>query len=155
MSIHKTINRCVLLSAVLFFGLCGCARQPQLSNQDARQAVMATELAFAKTMADRDFKAFAAFIAEEAVFLQHIPLKGKTNILEHWKPLYQDPKAPFSWRPEEVEVLESGKLAISTGPVLDPTGKITHRFTSIWRLGPDGKWEIIFDQGNPFCEGKK
>lgn len=154
MFINKTINQ-FTLSLVVLLGLMGCATNGNETKQTARQAVMATELAFAKTMADRDFKAFAAFIAEEAVFLQHIPLKGKTNILEHWKPLYQDPKAPFSWRPEEVEVLESGKLAISTGPVFDPSGKITHRFTSIWRLGPDGKWEIIFDQGNPFCEGKK
>lgn len=137
------------------FGLFGCASQPQLTAPSARQAVIATELAFAKTMADRDFNAFSAFIAEEAIFLQHIPLAGKANILEHWKALYQDPKAPFSWKPDEVQVLASGKLAISTGPVIDPTGKITHKFTSIWRLRPDGKWEIIFDQGNPICDSKK
>lgn len=147
------VGVCLLLMA--------CATGPEkaskdkLANKDLRQAVIATELAFAKTMADRDFAAFSSFIADEAVFLQHIPLKGKTTITEHWKTLYQDPKAPFSWKPEEVEVLESGKLAISTGPVIDPTGKITHRFTSVWRLKPDGKWEIIFDQGNPICDSKK
>ncbi|HMW49382.1 MAG TPA: nuclear transport factor 2 family protein [Cellvibrionaceae bacterium] len=141
--------------AAVLFGLLGCASNPQVASHNAREAVIATELAFAKTMADRDFAAFTSYIAQEAVFLQHIPLQGKNKIVEHWKPLYQAPKAPFSWRPEEVEVLESGKLAISTGPVFDPNGKITHRFTSIWRLRPDGKWEIIFDQGNPFCEDKK
>ena len=64
-----------------------------------------------------------------------------------WKALYEAPDAPFSWAPEQVVVLESGKLALSTGPVLSPEGKSGGTFTSIWRLEPSGEWKVIFDKG--------
>ena len=57
--------------------------------------------------------------------------------------------APFSWRPEVVEVLDSGTLALTSGPVRDPTGKQTGTFNSIWRREPDGRWRVVFDKGCP------
>jgi len=45
-------------------------------------------------------------------------------------------------------VLESGNLALSTGPVRDPSGKVTGSFTSIWRQEKPGVWRIVFDKGN-------
>ncbi|HPA52918.1 MAG TPA: DUF4440 domain-containing protein, partial [Thermoanaerobaculia bacterium] len=59
--------------------------------------------------------------------------------------------APFSWEPALVEVLDSGTLALSTGPVRDPAGKETGTFTSIWRREGPGTWRIVFDKGNPVC----
>ncbi len=59
---------------------------------------------------------------------------------------------PFSWKPETVEVQEGGKLALSTGPVLDAAGKRIATFTSIWRREPSGEWKIIFDRGSPDCD---
>jgi hypothetical protein len=61
------------------------------------------------------------------------------------------PAAPFSWEPEQVEVLPSGTLAPSTGPVRDPAGKLTGTFTSIWRREGPGRWRILFDMGCPAC----
>jgi ketosteroid isomerase-like protein len=49
-------------------------------------------------------------------------------------------------------VQEGGKLALSTGPVLDAAGKRIATFTSIWRREPSGEWKIIFDRGSPDCE---
>ena len=57
--------------------------------------------------------------------------------------------APFSWKPDVIEVLPSGNLAISSGPVLDPGGKKIGNFSSIWRREPDGRWLVIFDKGCP------
>ena len=106
--------------------LVGCAVSPsQLTVDEARQQVLATERAFAKTMADRDLRAFATFIAEEAVFFSGpTPLRGKLKIVDSWTRFYATPVAPFSWEPEDVEVLESGTLALSSGPVRDlpPSG---------------------------------
>ncbi len=127
--------------------LLGAASTAELAAQ-----VRAAETAFAKTMADRDHAAFAGFIADEAVFFGAGVLRGKAAVVEGWKPLYADKAAPFSWRPEEVEVLDSGKLAISSGPVLGPDGKRSGTFNSIWRLEPDGKWRVIFDKGCPPCD---
>lgn len=114
----------------------------------AQQQVMATEQAFARTMAERDFAAFGSFIADEAIFfVGETPLRGKQAVMAHWQRYYQGASAPFSWQPDQVEVLDSGGLALSTGPVLDGEGKLFARFTSIWRHEAPGVWKIVFDKG--------
>jgi ketosteroid isomerase-like protein len=74
-------------------------------------------------------------------------------VSEGWKRFFAGAEAPFSWRPETVEVLPSGTLALSSGPVLDPSGAPAGVFTSIWRLEADGKWRVVFDRGCPPCAG--
>ena len=113
-----------------------------------------TERAFAKTMADRDHAAFAGFLAKEAVFFTgQKPLRGAEAVAAWWKRYYEGPDAPFSWEPEKVEVLDSGTLALSTGPVRDPAGNVVATFTSIWRREA-GRWRIVFDKGNEACPKK-
>jgi ketosteroid isomerase-like protein len=117
-----------------------------------QQQVMAAERAFAKTMADRDHAAFAALLSNEAIFFNgEEPIRGKDAVVAGWKPFYDGPDAPFSWEPDRVEVIESGTLALSTGPVRDPSGKIIGRFNSIWRREPSGAWRVVFDKGSPVC----
>jgi hypothetical protein len=48
----------------------------------------------------------------------------------------------------DVEVLESGRLAISSGPVFDPSGQKVGRFNSIWRKDEDDTWRVVFDKGS-------
>jgi ketosteroid isomerase-like protein len=78
--------------------------------------------------------------------------RGKTAVAAAWKRFYEGPKAPFSWRPERVEVLDSGTLGMTSGPVFDEAGRRTGTFNSVWRREADGKWRIIFDIGCPSCE---
>ena len=112
-----------------------------------------TERAFAKTMADRDLAAFSRFLADETVFFSGpTPLRGKAAVIDYWRRFYETPAAPFSWRPDRVEALDSGTLALSTGPVFDPAGKCIGRFNSIWRQEAPGAWRIIFDKGEPCGE---
>jgi ketosteroid isomerase-like protein len=112
-----------------------------------------TERAFARTMADRDHGAFTMFLSEEAVFFTGAtPVRGKEAVATSWKPFFEGPSAPFSWVPEDVEVLDSGTLALSTGPVRDPEGKVIGTFTSIWRRDATGAWRVVFDKGCPVCE---
>lgn len=126
------------------------------SSQSARDQVWAAELAFARTMADRNLSRFSEFVAEEAVFFAGTTvLRGRTKVVEGWAEFFAGPEAPFSWEPDQVEVLESGNLALSTGPVRDPTGKIVGRFNSIWRLEPSGQWRVVFDKGSPPSPGPK
>ena len=127
------------------------AGEPDLEK--LRQQVEDTERAFAATMADRDYNAFTRFLSDEAVFFSgETPLRGKQQVVDVWKAYFEDPDAPFSWSPQQVEVLDSGTLALSTGPVNDPDGKLVARFTSIWRLEASGQWRIIFDKGNRTCD---
>lgn len=113
--------------------------------------VREAETAFAATMASRNHAAFGGFVADEAIFFGRSgPLRGRGAVLEGWRPLFEGAAAPFSWRPEVVEVLASGTLALSSGSVWDPTGKQIGTFNSIWRLDADGRWRVIFDKGcNP------
>jgi len=116
------------------------------------EQVRATEIAFAKTLADRDVKAFRAMIAPDVIWLADQPLRGPDQVLTRWQKFFDAPQAPFSWTPELVEVQQGGKLALSTGPVLDPAGKRIGTYTSIWRRESTGEWKIIFDRGCPVCD---
>jgi ketosteroid isomerase-like protein len=112
--------------------------------------VEAREIAFAKTMADRDFAAFVRFVSGDAVFFAgDAPLRGKEAVAQGWEGFFNGPDAPFSWHPDLVEVLESGDLALSSGPVLDAAGDVVGRFNSIWRKDRDGRWLVVFDKGCP------
>lgn len=122
------------------------------TNHDLRQQVMAAERAFAATMKTRDFAGFTRFLAQEAVFLSpQGTLRGKAAIVRAWRPHYDKPQAPFSWEPEQVEVVDSGTLAYSGGPVFDAHGQRIGRFNSIWRLKAPGQWEVVFDRGSDFA----
>ena len=59
----------VILSGLIAFAG-GCAiTTPMKSRDELISQVTALEIAFAKTMADRDHGAFMRFVAEDAVFL--------------------------------------------------------------------------------------
>ena len=123
----------------------------QEAGPGAREQVVAAERAFAKTMADRDHAAFAALVAEDAVFFGSADvLRGRTAVAEGWKHFFTPQAAPFSWEPAEVEVV-GGTLAFSSGPVRDPAGNRVGTFNSVWRREPDGRWRVVFDKGCPPC----
>jgi len=116
---------------------------------DVDRQVEAREIAFARTMADRDLGAFLTFIAPEAIFFDgNEPLRGREAIGRAWAPFFEGPSAPFSWHPDLVEVLETGELALTSGPVRDPSGAVVGRFNSIWRREADGRWLVVFDKGS-------
>jgi ketosteroid isomerase-like protein len=138
-----------LAGALLAIGLAAAATAEPVEALAAR--VRAREAAFAKTMADRDHTAFATFVSEEALFMGRTVLRGRLAVAEGWKPFFEGPKAPFSWQPDRVEVVASGTLAFSTGPVFDPEGKRTGTFNSTWRLEKDGEWRVVLDSGCPPC----
>jgi ketosteroid isomerase-like protein len=95
-----------------------------------------------------------AFVAEDAVFLNGgDPLDGRAAIAAHWRAYFTAPAAPFAWAPDRAEVLASGELAATSGPVTRPDGRVVARFASVWRRQPDGRWRIVFDDGHPVCGG--
>lgn len=121
-------------------------------HQALVEQVRAAETAFARTMAARDFHAFGTFIADEGVFIGgRGPQRGAAAVRAGWAKYFEGAEAPFSWRPETVEVLASGTLALTSGPVFEPDGASAGSFMSIWRLEADGKWRVVFDSGCPPC----
>jgi uncharacterized protein (TIGR02246 family) len=144
----------ILLSCLT---LAACMSVPPKSPQDTAELerqVAAAETAFAQSMADRDFEAFASFIADDAIFVNgRDPLRGKTAILADWKKYFDGP-APFSWKPETVVALGDGSLAQTKGPVFDPAGKPILEFRSTWRREADGGWKVVFDDGACRCAAR-
>ena len=139
------MHRSMLLTAVLI------ALAPSLSAQTTatlKRQVFAAESSFAASMAKRDLEAFASHVSPEAIFFGDTTvMRGKRAVIDGWRGFFAKPDAPFSWKPDVIEVLPSGKLAISNGPVFDPAGKKVGNFSSIWRRELDGSWQIIFDKG--------
>ncbi|MBI3230494.1 MAG: nuclear transport factor 2 family protein [Burkholderiales bacterium] len=121
-----------------------------LSNSQLQQQVFAAERAFARSMAERKFDQFALYVADEAIFYGSKDIwRGKEQVLKAWKGFFDEAKAPFSWEPEVVEVLASGTLAHSSGPVKNDKGETFLYYNSIWRLEAPGVWKVVFDKGSP------
>ena len=139
----KNVVRSAVILALAF------APKPAQAQRSAlAQQVFAAESLFAATMANRDSVAFATFVAPDAIFFGgRQPSRGRAEVVASWRGFFVGPAAPFSWRPQTVEVLESGTLALSSGPVFDAAGKHVSTFNSIWRKDPDGRWRVVFDKG--------
>lgn len=121
-----------------------------LVAQSTRQ-VIAAEEAFAQTMADRDFKGFVTFLSQDAVFFSGTEVtRGPAAVAAKWETYFSGRQPPFSWTPDHVEVLASGDLALSTGPVFQ-NHKIVGRFNSIWRREAANTWRVVFDKGESVC----
>ena len=127
------------------------AARGQDLDELARQ-VREAEQAFAATMARRDLAAFETFVADDALFFGRTVLRGRAAVINGWRTYFDGAEAPFSWEPETVEVLASGTLALSSGPVRDQQGQRIGTFNSIWRREADGRWKVIFDKGCPPCD---
>jgi len=151
--------RALRAAAALAVGLAGvvgvmsamnAAAQAQPDLAALARQVEAAERAFARSMAERDHAAFVRHLSEQAIFFGGgRVLRGKAEVAAGWKPFYDAPGAPFSWEPDQVQVLADGTLALSTGPVRDPAGKVVARFNSIWRQEAPGVWRVVFDKGQP------
>lgn len=119
--------------------------------EQLENTVREREQAFAATMTARDLTAFGSFLAADAVFVGREANRGREAVLAAWRPYFEG-AAPFSWAPERVVVLDSGRLALSSGPVYAPSGERAGTFNSVWRLEDDGVWRVVLDNGCPRCE---
>ena len=123
------------------------------TNVELKEQVRQTEVAFAKTLADRNAAAFASFLSKETIFMSGARVaRGPREVAERWKAYFDGPQAPFSWEPDQVQVLDSGTLAMTSGPVRDPSGKRIGTFNSVWRREAKGQWKIVLDNGCPACD---
>lgn len=148
-------RRALLAAALLLNCIAPAMAQPAPNLALLQQQVGDAERAFARSMAERDHAAFSRHLSEQALFFNGPQvLHGKAAVAAGWKAFFDGPAAPFSWEPDQVEVLSDGQLAISTGPVRDPAGKPVARFNSVWRLEAPGVWRVVIDKGAPWVEAR-
>lgn len=131
------------------------ASPPPAPFSRAECAVFARELSFAKSVADHDEAAFAEHVAADAAFAAGSPRPqhGRDAIVRAWAPIIRGEGIALDWYPVRTTVV--GDLAWSTGPALveeregDTTRLRRSTFQSVWRRGPDGTWQVLFDAGTP------
>jgi len=81
--------RVVLMMLLVSSVLDGCSPTPDKPTAGIEQTVENREIAFAKSMADRDVKAFQTFLSPEAIFFNdNTPVVGDTAIVEAWSPWF-------------------------------------------------------------------
>ena len=122
---------------------------------DLVDEVRCREIAFSQSAENKDAEAFASFIDADARFVGNSVIKGPQAITEAWASFFAEDGPAIKWRPQFVEVLEDGKLALTRGPyrmiVRDAEDKLVEgwgTFNSVWRMQKDGSWKVVFDAGN-------
>lgn len=121
--------------------------------------VRCREIGFSLAAEARDAGRFASFIDPDARFVGNFVLHGPEAIVEAWQVFLSADGPSIKWRPQFVEVLEDGTLALTRGPYrvisTDESGNRKESwgtFNSVWRKQADGEWKVVFDAGNQAAE---
>ncbi len=122
---------------------------------DSADEIRCREIGFSKSVETQDRDAFASFVDPDARFIGGQVTRGREAIAEAWSVFFTGDLPTIKWRPEFIEVLESGDLALSRGPYRmldkDEHGGITESwgtFNSVWRRKADNEWLVVFDAGS-------
>jgi len=126
---------------------------------DTAEDVRCREIGFSQAAEARDASRFASFIDADARFVGGSVARGPDAVVAAWQPFFDENGPEIKWRPQFVEVLEDGKLALTRGPYRlrtraedGSTAEHWGTFNSVWRLHEDGEWRVVFDAGGPPTE---
>jgi ketosteroid isomerase-like protein len=133
-----------------------CVLVAGTASADLTDDVRCREIGFSQSVENQDIDAFRSFIDADARFVGPAVRKGVDEVAEAWSVFFAAGGPTIKWRPQVVEVLENGTLALSRGPYrstsVDEDGNSIERwgtFNSVWRLNDDGEWRVVFDAGGP------
>ncbi len=136
-----------------------CLLAAHAAAADPTHDVRCREIGFSQSAENRDMGEFRSFIDADARFISSTTLRGVEAIAEAWSVFFSVDGPRIKWRPQIVEVLEGGELALSRGPyrviATDEEGNTVERwgtFNSVWRMNDDGQWRVVFDAGSPATE---
>lgn len=122
---------------------------------DTENDVRCHEIAFSKAAESRDIERFRSFLDSDARFVGSVVTRGPDDIVAAWQPFFSADGPAIKWRPQFVEILQNGELALTRGPYRmtgkDPDGNSAESwgtFNSVWRKNSGGKWQVVFDAGN-------
>lgn len=123
---------------------------------DVADDIRCREIGFSQSVENRDIDAFRSFIDVDARFISSGVLRGVDQIAEGWSVFFNPGLPAIKWRPQVIEVLENGRLALSRGPYISVSKNAEGdkvetwgTFNSIWRLNDDDEWRVVFDAGSP------
>ena len=147
------MKRMKLLIVFSFLSIAGFA------VADDSDDVRCTEIAFSQSVENHDITAFTSFIDADARFVSNSVSRGPAEVTEAWSVFFAEGGPDIKWRPQTVEVLKDGNLALSRGPYRmisrDAEGELIEywgTFNSVWRKQADDSWKVVFDAGNVAAE---
>ena len=136
--------------------MAACVLTANLAYADLADDVRCREIGFSQSVENQDIDAFRSYIDADARFIGAGVLRGIDQVSEAWSVFFTPEGPTIKWRPQVVEVLDNGSLALSRGPYkttsVDADGNSVESwgtFNSVWRLNEDGEWRVVFDAGSP------
>ncbi len=125
------------------------------ATADIVDDVRCREIAFSRSVENKDVDAFRLFLDEDARFVGSVVTRGPAEIVAAWQAFFSADGPTIKWRPQYVEVRDDGELALTRGPYRmlgkDSEGNPVEywgTFNSVWQKTPGGRWRVIFDAGN-------
>ena len=127
------------------------------SSTGSETAVWKADEAFNRALGERNQKAFASWLDEEAVFLGGRLHQGREAILAAWSVYFDgDSDLRLSWRPHTAVASRCDDIGYTLGdyssiaPAADgELARYTGTYLSVWRKGTDGAWRVVADAGTP------
>ncbi len=123
---------------------------PVVARGQPEAEARAADLAFSAATAAHDERAFASFIAPDAVFVSREGVAvGVAAIGIDWAPLLAPEGPTLTWAPDSALAAGSGDLVLTRGgwtlasPAGAPAG--AGRYVTLWRREPDGKLRAVLD----------
>ena len=121
-------------------------------------AVWARERSFADSVARHDTAAFADHVDPDAVFdaAGDAPTRGRDAVVAAWRRVIAGEGVTLAWYPEHTAAGNgaAARVAWSSGPFLmtvddgkGGTRRVVGTYRSVWRLGDDGRWRVLYDAG--------
>ncbi|WP_106794437.1 DUF4440 domain-containing protein [Aquimarina sp. Aq78] len=143
----------IVLFAPVFFIL-SCVSSSNTENIEKWKAeVVEAEKNF-NDMAEQEgiAKAFATYAAKDGVIKRNGKLVLGQEAIATWYQNDSKPNETLTWKPDYVDVSNSGDLAYTYGSyiftTIDSTGaskKKTGSFHTVWKRQDDGSWKFVWD----------
>lgn len=120
-----------------------------------QQAVACADVALSRAVEQRQVDEFLSYLDENARFFSDDTMKyGADDVRRAWSIYFEEDGPLLRWRPQFVEVVADGRLAITRGPYryLDRNddGELVEAwgtYNSFWRKLPNGEWKVLYDSG--------
>ena len=139
-----------------FLTIAACVLTAGTAGADLVDDVRCREIGFSQSVENQDIEVFRSFIDADARFVGGSVSQGVDQVAKAWSVFFTMNGPTIKWRPQIIQVLENGTLALSRGPYksesVDEDGNSVENwgtFNSVWRLNDDGKWRVVFDAGSP------
>jgi ketosteroid isomerase-like protein len=146
------MNNWIIVMTSMWF-LVSCSTEQKESKETWKEEVLLAEAEFARMAQEKGVEeAFLHFIADNGVIVRGSDvLEGKEGVKKYMSEQPFD-SVQLNWKPDFVDVSESGDMAYTYGKFIfqakDTTGRpvaMQGIFHTVWKRQPDGTWKFVFD----------